>query len=111
MSIDDLINNATEADDVEVGTFARMLAVMTYENIEKIDELISEFSINWKIQRIPKVPLSVLRLAICEMLFIDSIPQSVSINEAVELTKTYASSDDASYVNGILASVHKKLNG
>lgn len=108
-SIDDLIRNADEADEIEVSTFARMLAKTVYENVDEIDALISEFSVGWKIERIPKVSLSIMRLAICEMIYVDSIPISVSINEAVELAKTFSTSDDASYINGILGSVAKRI--
>ncbi len=108
-SIEELINNAGEAEEIEVSTFAKMLAETAYERIDEIDTLISEFSVGWKIERIPKVSLSILRLAICEMLYVESIPVSVSINEAVELAKTFATSDDASYINGILGSISKRI--
>lgn len=110
-SIDELIENASEAEEIEVSTFAKMIASTVAEKQEEIDSLISEFSVNWRIERIPKVSLSIMRLAICEMLFVESIPISVSINEAVELAKTFATSDDASYINGILGSVAKKTEG
>ncbi|MBO4339178.1 MAG: transcription antitermination factor NusB [Clostridiales bacterium] len=108
-SIDELIANADEADDIQVSTFAKMLAQTVYENRDEIDTLISEFSVGWKIERIPKVSLAILRLALGEILFVDSIPVSVSINEAVELAKTFASGDDASYINGILGSIAKRI--
>ncbi len=108
-SIDELIANADEADDIQVSTFAKMLAQTVYENKDEIDTLISEFSVGWKIERIPKVSLAILRLALGEILFVDSIPVSVSINEAVELAKTFASGDDASYINGILGSIAKRI--
>ncbi|MBE6834817.1 MAG: transcription antitermination factor NusB [Ruminococcaceae bacterium] len=110
-SIDELIENACEADEIEVSTFAKMVAFTACEKQEEIDSLISEYSLNWKINRIPKVSLSILRLAICEMLYVDSVPVNVSINEAVELAKTFASTDDASYINGILGSIAKKIDG
>ena len=57
--------------------------------------------------RISKVALSALRLSVCEMLYISEIPVGVSINEAVELCKKYATAEDASFVNGILGSVSR----
>ena len=108
-SIDELISNIGEADDIQVSTFAKMLAETAYDKKDEIDTLISEFSVGWKIERIPKVSLSILRLAVCEMLYVESIPVSVSINEAVELAKTFATSDDASYINGILGSIAKRI--
>ena len=77
---------------------------MVFENIDAVDAVIDKYSIGWKKSRLPKTTLAILRLAICEMMFVDSIPESVSINEAVELAKKYATAEDASFVNGILGS-------
>lgn len=101
-SMDDIITYANEADVFEESAFASMLAKSVCENLEQIDAVIDEFSIGWKKSRLPKVTVSILRLAICEMLFVDSIPEGVSINEAVELAKKYATPQDASFINGIL---------
>ena len=109
-SIELIVENAAEADEIEVSTFAKMLATAVYENIDKIDSLISKYSKNRGLDRTPKVSLAIMRLAVCEMLYIESIPIGVSINEAVELAKTFATSDDASYINGILGSISKELN-
>ncbi len=110
-TVEQLIENACEANEIEVSTFAKMVASTVFENQETIDSLIKEFLTNWKIERIPKVSLAIMRLAICEMLYVESIPVSVSINEAVELAKTFATSDDASYINGILGSVAREIEG
>ena len=79
-----------------------------YENLETLDNIISENAIGWNISRISKTALSVLRLSIFEIKFIEDIPVSVSINEAVELCKKYATKEDASFVNGILSTVAKE---
>lgn len=86
----------------EVGEYAISLYHGVLENQNEIDEIISAYSKNWKINRIPKVNLSILRLAIFEMKFIDDVPDSVAINEAVELCKKYSTKEDSSFVNGIL---------
>ncbi len=78
------------------------------ENREKIDGLISTFSPSWKIDRIPKTDLAVLRLAITEILCMDDIPSAVSINEAVELSKKYGTDQSSSFVNAILGNVVKE---
>ncbi|MBE6782049.1 MAG: transcription antitermination factor NusB [Ruminococcaceae bacterium] len=75
------------------------------ENISLLDETISEYSKGWNTQRISKVALAALRLAITEIKFFEDIPNSVSINEAVEIIKKYATEQDASFANGILGSV------
>lgn len=79
-----------------------------FNNLEEIDGYIAENSKGWSIKRISKVALAVLRLAIYEMKFVESIPVSVSINEAVELCKKYATKDDSAFVNGILATISKE---
>ena len=76
--------------------------VITYENCEEIDKIINENSVGWKVERLPKVSLALMRLAICEILYVPSIPSGVSINEAVELAKKFATQEDASFINGIL---------
>ena len=69
--------------------------------------MISEHSKQWSIERLPKVSLAVLRLAVGEIKYNDEVPESVSVNEAVELAKTYGTAEDASFVNGLLSSVLK----
>lgn len=81
----------------------------TFENIDEIDSIISDnLSTGWTISRISKVALAVLRLAIFEIKYMDEIPEAVSIDEAVELCKTYTTADDASFVNGVLGTVVRK---
>jgi N utilization substance protein B len=75
------------------------------QNVERIDKLIARNLVRWKIDRISKVDLSILRLAIFEILHMKEIPVSVSINEAVELAKKYSSDESASFINGLLSKV------
>ena len=77
------------------------------ENVDEIDGIIDKYSMNWKVSRMPAVDLALLRLALTEILFIDSIPESVSINEAVELAKNFSTDKSAKFVNGILGKVVK----
>ena len=101
-SMDDIISYAAEADVFSEQAYASSLATAVIENIAAVAAVIDKYSIGWKKSRLPKTTLAILRLAICEMMFVDSIPESVSINEAVELAKKYATAEDASFVNGIL---------
>jgi len=78
-----------------------------YSNLEQIDKTIETYSKGWKLSRISKVDLSILRLSIYEMHFRDDIPLNVSINEAVELAKNYSGVESGSFVNGILGKVSK----
>jgi N utilization substance protein B len=78
-----------------------------YNNKESIDSTIEKHSRGWKLSRISKVDLSILRLSIYEMCFRKDIPLNVSINEAVELAKNYSGGESGSFVNGILGNVAK----
>ncbi len=80
------------------------------EKLEGIDDKISEKSSGWKINRIGKVELSILRLALFEMLY-DDVPEGVAINEAVELAKKYGQDQAGSFVNGVLAKFTDERNG
>lgn len=73
------------------------------DKLDIIDSKISEVSKGWTLDRIGKVELALLRLAVFEILYDDSVPASVAINEAVELSKKYGQQESYSFVNGILA--------
>ena len=79
------------------------------ENREKIDAIIGECSNGWKTHRLTKLSRSVMRLATYEMLFEKDIPSSVSINEAIELTKLFDDPKAKAFVNGVLNAVKDKL--
>ena len=78
------------------------------ENLVVIDSLISTCLKNWRIERIPRVTLSILRLAVCEMMFYPKIPVGATINESVNLAKKYATTEDASFINGILGTIARQ---
>lgn len=74
-----------------------------YEQIPALDEKISAVSQGWKVNRIGKVEVSILRLALYEMLYDEEVPVKVAINEAVELAKEYGGDGASQFINGILA--------
>lgn len=76
-----------------------------FNNAEEIDSKISEHLNGWKIERLSKVNLSVLRLAVCEILYFYDIPYQVSINEAIEIAKKYGEDGSPKFINGVLASI------
>lgn len=76
---------------------------------DDIDRLITDNMRGWTLARMPKTDLAVLRVAVCEMAYMAGIPSTVSINEAVELSKIYGTEESHSYVNGILAGVYREL--
>lgn len=77
------------------------------QRISEIDKMIDSSAKGWSISRIGKVELSVLRLAIYEMLYDDDIPVGVAIDEAVELAKRFGQESSGAFVNGILATLAK----
>ena len=79
-------------------------------HLEDIDEIISSHVKGWSIDRLSSVDLSVLRVSIYEIYFGKDVPAPVSINEAVEISKTYGTKDSGKFVNGILGTVYRSLN-
>ena len=90
-----------------VGDYARSIALGVEEKKDNLDGLIEKYSKGWKVKRLPKVNLAILRLAAYEILFVDDVPESVAINEAVELAKKYSGESDYSFSNGVLGALVK----
>ena len=107
MSVIELIENALELELFPENAFAENLARKVYDNITDIDNIINENLVRWSAKRISRVSRAILRLAVCELMYTD-VPVGVAINEAVEIAK-YATDEDASYVNGVLGAVAKKV--
>ncbi len=82
--------------------FADELFRGVMENRPRIDELIVAKSKNWSLSRMARVDLNIMRIAVYELLFCSDTPRSVTINEAIEVTKKYGTSDSPAFVNGIL---------
>ena len=79
----------------------------TVTNLSLIDERLEACSENWKIKRMAKVDLAILRLSTVEILYLDDIPDSASINEAVDMAKKFGGDDSGKFINGILGKVVK----
>ncbi|MGL5347406.1 MAG: transcription antitermination factor NusB [Peptostreptococcaceae bacterium] len=94
-----------EMEDIVDKEYMQKICKCIKENHNKIDELINNHAKNWSISRMPKVDVSILRLAICELLFVEEIPDKVSINEAVEISKLYCDDKTPKFINGILGSI------
>ena len=108
-SVEEILELAKEVRELKPDDYVKTVFFGVYENLESIDSIISENAIGWSINRISKTALSILRLSIFEIKFMDDIPVAVSINEAVELAKKYATKEDASFINGLLSTVAKSL--
>ena len=78
------------------------------EHLVEIDETIGTVSENWSVSRMPLVDRNILRLATFEVLFVDDVPASVAINEAVELAKVFGGEDSSKFVNGVLGKIAER---
>ena len=101
---------ATKDNERDFYAFAEELIAGVNEHLQEIDELIAKYATNWSSDRIAKVDLAILRMAVFELCHRDDIPPIVSINEAIDLAKSFSSAESKRFINGILDSVKKTLN-
>jgi len=91
-------------------SYARDLVEVVSRDRESIDELIGQLSHHWKVYRISRVDLNILRMAIAEMTSFPEVPGRVTMDEAVDLGKRYGSDDSAAFINGILDRIYAVQN-
>lgn len=96
---------ATLEENSDVKEYITKIANAFKDNKDSIDEQIKKFASGWDINRLVKMDKDILRIAICELLYVQDAPVKVVIDEAVELAKKYSTDDSSSFVNGILAKV------
>ena len=110
VDVDAAVLTDEEQDETELSEVERQYLDLKLENIKnRLEEIDSEIekSSSWKISRIGKAELSILRVAVYELLYDDSIPNKVAMNEAIELAKVYADDKSGAYINGVLAGIVK----
>ena len=100
-----LTNHAENDEEHPVDGFSKQQLKPKYDHSAEVDDEIRAHLRNWTMERLPRVSLTVLRLAIAEMLFGGENKPGVAINEAVELTKKYGADEDYQFVNGLLGAV------
>ena len=88
--------------------YARTLLVGIHENEKEIDQHISKYAENWRLERMSVIDRNILRLAVFELIYQNDIPASVAINEAVEIAKRYSTDDSGPFINGILDAMAKE---
>jgi N utilization substance protein B len=105
--LQDAIEQGVFVDEVGVPCdFTKMLVAGVAAHLDEIDALVASTSQNWSIERMPLVDRGILRMAVFEMKYVDEVPTSVSINEAVELARNFGGEDDSSrFVNGVLGKI------
>lgn len=94
-----------EESSSEVVDYARRLVAGVQAHQADIDALIVKYADRWALQRMPVVDRTVLRMALCELLWSADIPVAVAINEAVELVKSLSTDDSGRFVNGVLGRI------
>ena len=90
-------------------TYIQWLRENTAQHREELDEIISKFAKGWSIERMSRVDVSILRLALCEMLYNEDVTNGIAINEAVELAKVYSTDEGPQFINGILGAYVRSL--
>lgn len=105
----EMYENALAAREIEENEYIKTVFFGIIDNSDRLDAYIEKYAKGRKLSRIAKVAKSIMRIAIYEMLYIESIPASVSINEAVELIKLYDDEKTKGFVNGVLNAVKEEL--
>ena len=103
-SVQEIINKASEARDIEIGDYALKAATNVVETADELDAQFESYLKRWNKNRISKVSLSILRLAVYELIKEKDIPDAAVINEAVDLAKKFSTKEDSAFVNGVLGS-------
>ena len=104
---DDIISASQIKEEAK--RFSRILFEKVLQNIEKIDNLIKGSVKSWDFSRIALVEKNILRIGVCEFLFLSDIPVAITINEAIELGKEYGEKDAKNFINGVLDYIAKAL--
>lgn len=89
-------------------TYIKEIAEGAAEHTAEIDALIKKHAASWTPERMAKLDIAILRVAIYELLYREDIPTNVTINEAIELAKTYSHEDAGTFINGILGSIYRE---
>ena len=92
----------------DINRFYMTLIKGVIDNKSQLDQLIEQFSSNWKISRMGCVDRNILRIAAFEILYCHDIPPKVSINEAVDIGKLYGTEESGSFINGILDGIYQQ---
>jgi len=105
LTLDELARNAADARDIQMSEFAAALAQTTLEHLLEIDAAIEKNLKGWQKSRLSRMVLAILRVSVCEILYMGDTPVSVAVNEGVGCAKKYAYDEDVNFVNGILGTI------
>ncbi len=102
--LEELFDIARESENIQINDEVVKIVKGVYKHIDELDNIISKYSQKRSLERIPKVNLSLLRLAIYEAKYSENVPVNVAISEAVAIAEKYAFESDAKFINGALGS-------
>ncbi|MBF0405873.1 MAG: transcription antitermination factor NusB [Candidatus Riflebacteria bacterium] len=92
----------------EIRDFALSIIEKTIENLSAIDEILQKVADNWALDRMAQIDKIILRFAACELLYFPDIPASVTINEAIEMSKKYSTERSPEFINGVLDKLNRQ---
>jgi len=103
--LNDLLDERIVANDPPVNEFTVTLIRGLAENINRIDDLLENYSEGWSLDRMPAVDRNVLRLAVFEILYVDDVPDAVAVSEALNLVRDLSTDESPTFVNGVLGNI------
>jgi transcription antitermination protein NusB len=101
----EVLDAKVETAEVELNPYTAELVWGVVEHADRIDDLLSTYSLGWTLDRMPAVDRNVLRIGTYELLWADDIPDAVAISEAVVLVKALSTDESPSFVNGLLSRI------
>ncbi len=104
----DALDRAIESGEGPTNDYTASLVRGVVEHVARIDELLSEYSEGWTLERMPAVDRNVLRLGVWELLYADDVPDAVAVSEAATLVRELSTDESPSFINGILGAIQKK---
>jgi N utilization substance protein B len=112
-TMDEVLEQSGQADVLSDSekTFLENLVAGVTDRQAELDEVIGRYSQGWALNRLARVDLTILRMAVYELMCMPEIPVGATINEAVELAKKYAEDKSSGFINGILGSAARELRG
>lgn len=106
-TIDEVLEGKSHVGEDAPADFTMELVRGVQEHLEELDEVISRYAEGWDLERMPRVDRNVLRMSLYELFFMEDIPPGVTIDEAVELAKSFSTEDSGKFVNGVLGRVNR----
>ena len=109
-SIENVLDLYEGQENSEIPQYVELVVTGVKEHQAELDTLIEKHLKRWKVNRIAKTDLVILRLALLEMLYVSDIPHKVSLNEALELAKTFSDDESRRFINGVLSSAMNEMD-